>query len=75
MCPTVIHQVDRQTEIMRQRKFTRPNTLRKAQVMPPFSVDLTLPPSVLEDIHVPADISGSDLRRGRPADTSVKPRT
>lgn len=46
----------------------QPNALRHAQVLPPHSVDLTLPPSAHEDVHVPAHVSGNDLSREGPAD-------
>lgn len=71
MSPTVIHQIDNKTEITLLRKYGRPNALRNAQVMPPYNVDLTLPPSVLDDIHVPAHISGADLSKSGPADADA----
>jgi hypothetical protein len=71
MSPTVIHQIDKKTEVTLPRKYGRPNALRNAQVMPPHNVDLTLPPSVHDDIHVPAHVSGSDLSRTGPADADA----
>lgn len=74
MSPTVIHQIDKKTEVTLPRKFGRPNALRNAQVMPPHTVDLTLPPSVLDNIHVPAHISGGDLSKGGPSDADAATR-
>lgn len=47
-------------------KRARPNRMKKAQVMPPHHVDLTLAPDVLHDVHVPAHVSGADLSKGGP---------
>lgn len=71
MNPTIVHQIDKKPDAVQPRKWGRPNALRNAQVMPPHHVDLTLPPSVLDDIHVPAHISGSDLSKGGPADADA----
>ena len=71
MSPAVIHQIDKKTEVTLPRKYGRPNALRNAQVMPPHNVDLTLPPSVLDDIHVPAHVSGADLSKSGPADADA----
>ncbi|MGA1803732.1 hypothetical protein [Rhizobium sp. HT1-10] len=57
------------------RKFGRPNDLRKAQVMPPHNVDLTLAPAANADMYVPADISGNSLARRHAGDAGVAPRT
>lgn len=72
---TVIHQIDKKTEVTLPRQYGRPNALRNAQVLPPYNVDLTLPTSVLDDIHVPAHISGRDLSNSSPgnAGAAVKP--
>jgi hypothetical protein len=51
----------------------RPNFARPIQVMPPHNVELTLPPTVYDEIHVPAHVSGADLSNQSPA--NEKPKT
>jgi hypothetical protein len=75
MSSTVIHQIDKRAEATLPRRLGRPNALRNAQVMPPHTVDLTLPPSVLDDIRVPAHVSGGDLSKGGPSDADAATRT
>jgi hypothetical protein len=50
----------------------RPNATRPIQVMPPHNVELTLPPTIYEDIHVPAHVTGSDLSKEAPGDVDAK---
>ncbi|WP_337268192.1 hypothetical protein [Oryzifoliimicrobium ureilyticus] len=40
------------------------NRIRTLQVMPPHHVDLPLAPTPVDDIHVPAHVSGADLSKG-----------
>jgi hypothetical protein len=40
--------------------------------MPPHNVELTLPPTVYEDLHVPAHVTGSDLSKEAPGDVDAK---
>ncbi len=60
------HTPDKRTEKSDRMKRARPNRMKKAQVMPPHHVDLTLPNGVLNDVHVPAHMSGGDLSKGGP---------
>lgn len=60
---------EKKPEPSRPRKAMRPNSLRKAQVMPPYNVDLTLSPSTYDDVHVPAHVSGADLSKSGSMDT------
>lgn len=70
MAQTTPHGPDKRTEMARRMKRARSNSLRNAQVMPPHNVDLTLPPAVHDDIHVPAHVGGSDLSKGGPEASS-----
>jgi hypothetical protein len=58
------HVPDRRTEAADRMKRAKPNRMQKAQVLPPYHVDLTLTPGVIHDIHVPAHVTGSDLSKG-----------
>jgi hypothetical protein len=42
----------------------RPNSARPIQVMPPHNVELTLPPTIYDDLRVPAQVNGADLSKG-----------
>jgi hypothetical protein len=66
MMHTSTHVPDKRTEASDRMKRARPNRMKKAQVMPPHQVDLSLAPGVLDDVHVPAHVSGGDLSRGGP---------
>ncbi|WP_200959553.1 hypothetical protein [Rhizobium sp. Root1203] len=75
MMHTSTHVPDKRTEAPDRMKKARPNRMKKAQVMPPHQVDLTLPPGVLHDVHVPAHVSGADLSRGGPEPAVDEKRT
>ena len=60
------HVPDKRTEASDRMKRAKPNRMRKAQVLPPHQVDLTLTPGPIHDIHVPAHVSGRDLSKGGP---------
>ncbi|MBW9116216.1 hypothetical protein JNB88_21485 [Rhizobium cauense] len=66
MMHTSTHIPDKRTETSDRMKRARPNRMKKAQVMPPHHVDLTLPNGVFDDVHVPAHVTGGDLSRGGP---------
>ena len=72
MNPTFVPHTERLAEPPRLRKAMRPNSLRNAQVMPPYQVDLTLSPSTRDNVYVPAHVSGADLSREGPADADAK---
>ncbi len=57
----VNHQTEIQPKRPPSRKFGRANALRKAQVLPPHQVDLTLSPTGREDVRLPATISGMPM--------------
>jgi hypothetical protein len=71
--PPPIKQADRNPQAPAGRQVRgRPNTTRPIQVMPPHNVELTLPPTVYDDIHVPAHVSGVDLSKEAPSDGNPK---
>jgi hypothetical protein len=70
MMPNSTHIPDKRTEAPDRMKRARPNRMRTAQVMPPHQVDLTLTPGVHHDIHVPAHVTGGDLSREGPLNSS-----
>lgn len=66
---------EKMPEPARPRRTMRPNSLRNAQVMPPYNVDLTLSPSTFDDMHVPANISGGDMSKTTRVLASAHPET
>lgn len=67
MAPHFGHPSEKPATPAKSMKRSKPNSLRQAQVLPPHNVDLTLPPSMHEEMHVPAHVSGVDLSRRSPA--------
>ncbi|PZM10348.1 hypothetical protein [Rhizobium tubonense] len=73
MTPPPSRQVEKKPATPAGKQFrARPNSARPIQVMPPHNVELTLPPTVYDDIHVPAHVSGADLSHEAPADADAK---
>ncbi len=74
------HTPDKRTEKSDRMKRARPNRMKKAQVLPPHHVDLTLPNGVFQGVRVPAHVTGGDLSQGGPTpaanddSTIAKPR-
>ncbi|WP_455873840.1 hypothetical protein [Rhizobium yanglingense] len=60
------HSPDKRTEAADRMKRAKPNRMQKVQVLPPHHVDLTLPQTPMDDIHVPAHVTGGDLSKGGP---------
>ncbi|WFU86648.1 hypothetical protein QA644_16290 [Rhizobium sp. CC1099] len=63
---TSTHSPDKRTEAADRMKRAKPNRMQKVQVLPPHHVDLTLPQTPMDDIHVPAHVTGGDLSKGGP---------
>jgi hypothetical protein len=72
MTPPPIRQVEKKPPTPAGQIRGRPNSARPIQVMPPHNVDLTLSPTVYDDIHVPAHVSGVDLSREAPGNDGTR---
>ncbi|APO76268.1 hypothetical protein AM571_CH03477 [Rhizobium etli 8C-3] len=60
------HPADKRADATDRMKRAKPNRMQKVQVLPPHHVDLTLPQTPMDDIHVPAHVTGGDLSKGGP---------
>ena len=59
----ITQQTGTKFDAVQPRKFGRPNALRKAQVLPPHQVDLTLSSAPRDDLRVQATISGAVMSK------------